>query len=335
MKTPKPRKLPSGNWNIEIQIDGKRKSITAATKKECENKAALVKAEHKNGIKVEMAKNVTLSKVIDKYIESRSNVLSPSTIKGYRSIQSGRFQSVMNKKITDIRNWQSIVNIESQLVSAKTLKNAWGFVHAVLIENNADPGSIALPQIVHEEKPFLDPDQITAFVDAAQGDYYEGAFLLALHSLRRSEIFGLKRKNITDDKIIVHGASVQGIGGRFVDKPTNKSTTSRREIPVLIPRLLELLPEDPEVRVVAKSPNDIIRHLKTICRDNNLPDINLHGLRHSFASLCYHLGISEEMTMQFGGWSDPAVMRKIYTHLAKKDKEEAARKLKDFFKKSE
>lgn len=335
MKTPKPRKLPSGNWNIEIQIGGKRKSITAATRKECLNKAALLKAEYANGIVTASVPAITLNKAINNYIDSRSNVLSPSTINGYRVIQRTRFSSVMERKISEIRNWQTLVNNESRLVSAKTLKNAWGFIHSVLKENRVDPGPVSLPQVISEEQPFLDPDQITVFLNAAEGDFYERTFLFALHGLRRSEVFGLRRKDIYDDVIHLNGAVVRGPEGRFVEKATNKNTTSRRNVPVLIPRLLDLLPDDPEKPVVSKSPQGITNHLVAICQNNGLPVVGLHGLRHSFASLCYHLGLSEEMTMKLGGWSDPAVMRRIYTHLAKKDKEAAAAKLKDFFKKSE
>ncbi|MGI6042148.1 MAG: site-specific integrase [Candidatus Alectryocaccobium sp.] len=335
MIIPKPRKLPSGQWNIELQIDGKRRSITAATKKECFNAASLIKAEYLNGIRSTSPTTITLRKAIDNYISMRSNVLSPSTIKGYRAIQACRFSTVMDKRISEIRNWQALVNNEAALCSAKTLKNAWGFIRSVLKESDADPGVITLPQIIPKEQPFLDPDQIRFFLDAIRGDYYEVAFLLALHSLRRSEIFGLKRKDITDKVIKVHGSTVQGTGGRFVDKPTNKNSSSRRNVPILIPRLLELLPENPDTYVVPRSPNDIIKHLRSVCSQNNLPSVGLHGLRHSFASLCYHLGLSEKMTMRFGGWSDPGVMRRIYTHLANTDINEAYRTLQSFFNDSE
>ena len=334
MKIPKARKLPSGKWNIELQLAGQRRSVTAATKKECEKKAELIKAEHRNGIQSESVANITLDKAIDNYILFRSNVLSPSTVNGYRTIQRTRFRTVMDKKLADIKNWQALVNAESRIVSPKTVKNAWGFIHSVLKENHANPGSVSLPQIVSEEQPFLDPDQVSVFIRAINGDYFENTFLLALHGLRRSEIFGLKRKDISNDIIHIAGSVVRGPNGRFVDKPTNKNITSRRDIPVMIPRLLSLLPDlsDPDAYIVGKSPQSITNHLESICESNSLPVVGLHGLRHSFASVCYHLGLSEAVTMKLGGWSDPGVMRRIYIHLAKKDKEAAATKLQDFFK---
>lgn len=66
-------------------------------------------------------------------------------------------------------------------------------------------------------------------------------------------------------------------------------------------------------------------------RANSLPEVGVQGLRHSFASLAYHLKLSEQETMQLGGWSDYKTMRKIYTHLAKVDRLKAENKITSFF----
>lgn len=82
MKLPKPKQLKSGNWRIQLQIDGERYSCTGATKKEAQEKAKQIFAE------VEMEKRVplTVGKAMDKYIEEKTGVLSPSTIRGYTSL---------------------------------------------------------------------------------------------------------------------------------------------------------------------------------------------------------------------------------------------------------
>ncbi len=67
-------------------------------------------------------------------------------------------------------------------------------------------------------------------------------------------------------------------------------------------------------------------------KDAEIPALlALHGLRCSFASLCYHAGLTERETMKLGSWSDPGVMRKIYTHISEADSKKANEKLKDFF----
>ncbi|MCF0174062.1 MAG: hypothetical protein HUJ95_01860, partial [Bacteroidales bacterium] len=66
----------------------------------------------------------TLSEAIDEYIETRSNILSPATIRGYRIIQRARFTEYMPKPVNAPVDWQRAVNDEVKLCSPKTLKNA-------------------------------------------------------------------------------------------------------------------------------------------------------------------------------------------------------------------
>jgi integrase len=77
--------------------------------------------------------------------------------------------------------------------------------------------------------------------------------------------------------------------------------------------------------------NSVNKRINTVCRSAGLPEVGMHGLRHSFASLAYHVGVGELETMRLGGWSDPNTMRRIYRHLSEKDKDAAAQKIAAFF----
>lgn len=57
----------------------------------------------------------------------------------------------------------------------------------------------------------------------------------------------------------------------------------------------------------------------------------MHGLRHSFASLAYHMGIPEMMAADIGGWKDLGTMHKIYTHLAERDIAKRSKEFTDYF----
>lgn len=67
MIVPEPRKLPSGNWHIQLRLNGKDVYITAPTSKECKDKATLIKAEHKAGKRanIQDLSNITLRQAID------------------------------------------------------------------------------------------------------------------------------------------------------------------------------------------------------------------------------------------------------------------------------
>ena len=72
-------------------------------------------------------------------------------------------------------------------------------------------------------------------------------------------------------------------------------------------------------------------HINQVCRENGLPEVGVHGLRHSFASLAYHLKMPEKITMEIGGWANLGTMRNIYTHIAQRDREKYSSSFLDFF----
>lgn len=72
--------------------------------------------------------------------------------------------------------------------------------------------------------------------------------------------------------------------------------------------------------VVTMSASWMLKGINSICEKYHLPLVGVHGLRHSFASLAYHLGMPEKIAMEIGGWSDDQTMRKIYTHISELDR---------------
>ena len=326
MKTPKAKKLPSGSWNCSVMVGGKRYSFTRDTKKEAEQAAAMFKMRPDQKIT-----RLTLREGIDQYIESRSNVLSPSTIKGYRDIQRQRFQTVMDCHLSQRVDWQAVINLEAKKISPKTLKNSYALIAAVYRENGIILDRVQFPQAPKEERPFLDPDQIKVFVKAIEGDQYELAYLLCLHGLRRSEMLALRKDQVKGGVIHVRGALVKGVDG-FTYKDTNKNASSTRDVPIMTDRVPFLVAQSFDGLLCPYSASGMSTHLRTICKHNDLPRLSLHCLRHSFVSLCYYRGISELACMSLGGYSDFATMRRIYTHLSKQEAQAAADNLKEFFR---
>lgn len=347
MKVPKARKLPSGSWFVRVMVDGQSYNITRPTEKEAVAAAVAVKAGMLKA-KATPRSALTLTKAIDDYLESKSNILSPSTIKGYKVIQRNRFQSLMHTKVSDIdrARFQKAVNEEAKQVSketkkklsAKTIKNSALFIQTILSEYAGERVPVSLPQVVGKELPWLSPDQIKTFIQAIHGSPYEIPALLALSSLRQSEIAAVQYKDIDLEKneIRVSGAVVQGDSG-IVRKEENKTASSRRTIRFIIPQLREAIeakPHQPDDFVYPQYSNVLRLNINRICEANGLPHVGIHGLRRSFASLCYHLGIPEAITMEMGGWEELATMRKIYTKIAEADKLAQAAKFANFFSES-
>lgn len=345
MKVPKPRKLKSGMWYIQLRLGGENIMVHGTTEKKCIKEAQLVKAEYLAGkrkpVIPEEKKLPTLSQAIDSYISKRDGILSPATITGYRVIQRNRFKDLMGKSMSDISNaeWVKAFNKEAKIVSAKTLKNTWGFIQTVIKEEaEQQPPKVKMPQVVPFDKKFLEPDQIMAFIRAAKGSKAEIPALLALSSLRKSEILALRWENIDLDKRIirVRGSAVQDEHHRLVQKKENKNSTSNRNVPIMMDELYDALCAAPEKSgyVVTCAQNTIYRQINKICEENGLPKVGVHGLRHSFASLAYHLGVPERITMEIGGWANNQTMHKIYIHIARQDVSKYAEEFKGFFSKT-
>ena len=336
MKVPKPEKLPSGSYRIRLRLGGESISITKPTEREAIRAAEKIKADYRNDIKTRPTGGaVKLFAAIDAYIADRENVLSPSTIRGYRTIQRTRFQSVMNKPLGKI-DWQSVINAESRIASPKTINNAFMLIKSVYTENGLDVPLARLPALQPKEKPFLSPEDIQTFIAAAHGSPHEIGILLGLHGLRRSEIYGLEWEDIdlAANTIHIHQTAVMNEEQTVVKRANTKNASSTRTIPLMIPALREALEAVPDKTgaVVHAGINTIGEAVNRICKAEGLPLVGLHGLRHSFASLCYSLDINEMQCMRLGGWADYQTMRKIYTHLAASDNKKTDDKLVDFLK---
>lgn len=314
---PPPSVTPSGKYRGRVMVRGSRVWITEDTEAAYYVRAKAVKA---GMLKEAVGPKDTLQELIRRFIDDNEAVLSPSTVPAYRSYARNAFQAYMGMRAASIP-WQRAVSDEAGRVAAKTLENEWRLVTAALRYAKIQPPDVNLPRGVKHERAFLDFEQIEVFIGAIRGDPCELAYLLALHSLRLSEILALRE--ITD-VIRVRGAMVRGEAG-YVVKELNKTDLSRRDVPVMIPRVRELpLP-------VVQRDTTLNRHLARICEGAGLPVVTLHGLRHSFASLAYHLRWTEKTTMRLGGWSTPDVVHEIYTHLAHQDVDEDVEKMRAFY----
>lgn len=95
------RKLPSGSWRARLFLgedeNGKKhyKSFTVATKREAE-RLALNYAEERA-----TPDRITFKDALARYIESKSNVLSPSTLRGYRQMEK-YYDSIKDMDVSEI-----------------------------------------------------------------------------------------------------------------------------------------------------------------------------------------------------------------------------------------
>lgn len=328
VKIPVPRHR-GNRWSADVVVDGDRVHVSAESEEDYYAKARALKT----GL-IEIKKSspkVALGQVIDKFIRDNDSVLSPSTLNSYASYRKTRFTKYMDLDIVNI-SWQKMVNDEAKIVSPKTVHNAWRLVTAALRHSNYPVPEVNLPKKAKSERAWLDYQQIEVFLNALHGKPYELGALLALHGLRRSELLHIFSDDIDLEKNVIHvrGASVIGTGNKLVDKDTNKNDTSSRTVHIVIPRLKEVM-KGKTGRLVTTNPTTLYGSINGLCRKCGLPEVGVHGLRHSYISLCFHLGWNIQTVMLEGGYSNTQTVNEIYRHLAAQDANDDVKKMQNYF----
>lgn len=336
MKEPKPQRLKSGNYRVRLRLGDEDISITRATPEDCRAAALEIKTEYRLGKRItasKEARELTLKEAQDNYIAKNKAVLSPSTLRAYKIYAKTRFPKYQQTKLKDL-DFQQVIDDELDLKSEKTVKNAWGLLRTSLEAAGYPVPKVRLAPVPINEVNFLQPEEITPFCDALIGRSYEIPALMLLHGLRLSEMRGLTWDNIDlkNGVMTVKGALVRGPDGD-VNKKQNKNATSTRPVPIMIPRLLELLKaaDGKEGPVVVIGAGTMLDDVKRACKRAGVTEVTCHGLRHSFASLCYYLEIPERQIQEWGGWKDRATLHRIYIRLTAAGQSEAQTKFTSFF----
>ena len=210
LSRPRPVELPSGKWRCQVMVDGKRFDVIEDDPATAHAKALAVKAGLLEQEK--SPKDLTVGEAIDRYIESKDAVLSPSTIYGYKRVRTYALQDIMDIRLSDLtqETIQRAVNRMARDKSPKSVRNAHGLLSAVLSVYR--PNMVlrtTLPQRQVIEASVPDDNQITMIVQGCIGTKAELPILLAIWlGLRASEIRGLTWDCVKDGKIHICKAIV-------------------------------------------------------------------------------------------------------------------------------
>lgn len=333
--TPRPALLPSERWRCQFYVNGKRNSVTADTPEEAHAQALAKRAGllQEAGERAEQRKgNLTLSSAINLYIRSRENVLSPSTINGYREIKRNRFLGLQKKLVRDIdeQDLQEAINEDAKTVSRKTIKNALGLTLSVLAEyKEIDSRRLRLPRAKKAEHAYLDEAGMIDLFDAIRGSSVEIPILLAVWlGMRRSEILGLcwDCVDFKAKQIHVRRTYLRDKEKGYVLVENTKTTASTRVLPCpdyILTKLADYTPNRRTGRVFTMHPNTIYKLMRDICERNGIDFVGVHGLRHTNASVMLSLGIVDKVAMARGGWSTDVTMKSVYQHVFADDKKTA------------
>lgn len=340
----KPKRLPSGSYRIVVSLgkdeSGKRiyQSITNPDKYQCIREANEI-AQHYKEVSRQPAK-MTLKEGIDKYIQIKANVLSPSTVRGYEQIKKYHLQKEMDLQLCKITDTvaQEAINRESRDYSAKTVKNVYGVLSAVMTQFTGRTLKVTLPKTSSKAPEVLTSDQIGLLIKELQGHDAEILYLMAMFlGLRRSEIMAFDPERDYDRKTnIIHisHAKVMNKDNKFVEKDTTKTEKSDRylKVPKYLAERIEAKMDagEPLFKV---NPSNMARSLQRICKKAVIPELGPHDLRHQNASVMLALGTPDKYAMERGGWSTDYVMKRTYQHTISDTRAQIDQNINSYFQK--
>lgn len=258
----RPRKLPSGKWQAVADgpphPDGSRNQIKRSftTKREAERFVAQTRLDRLDA-KKHLPKGPTVGAFIDEYFQHRANSLSPTTLRGYRTIANCHILhdpiseiSLTSLSADDIRAWlsrladkpgrrgdrfshRSVRHCFRFLAGVVNVAIAWGKIDSTPLAN------VEVPVVRRDPSTtlFWTAEQVGRFMRAMASTLSDNSRLwrnvwgLALATgLRRGELAGLRWVDIDFDRNELHVAQTRLAGVPGTSPP--KSHHSNRTIPL-------------------------------------------------------------------------------------------------------
>lgn len=322
----KATKLPSGSYRCRVYIDGKCYSVTRKTKKQAEIDA--IKLQANTSYTME---NMTLDKAILSYIESKTSVLAPSTIREYNRSYRLDFDEIKDIPINNLTQpiIQRFMNTHAANKSPKTCRNIHGLLAAVLRMYRPDfVLNTRLPQKKVNDIYIPSTEEVNFIMHNCEDEDLLNAIRLAVFiPSRRSEIAALTSKDLQGNVVHIHSAMVLNTSQEWVIKGTKTNAGDRFvELPQFVADNLTK-----EGYLVPISPNIITQRFETLLAKLNINPFHFHCLRHYGCSILHYWGFPDAEIMRRGGWKSDYVMKQVYRHALINETKELSKKINDKF----
>ncbi len=294
----------------------------------------------------ETTAEIFLKQFIDDF---KKPVVKPTTLAYYRNLYNSNIVPYIGKyklkELKPILLQNLLLELAEQNLSYRTIKGVAQFlksafseaVYNELIEKNPAE-NLKIPKKSSKKaiSAFTKEEQ-KIFMDAIKGHTHEVFFTMALTTgARVGEMLGLKWDNVDMEKRVIHIRENLTVTYEKGEKckvylGTPKSTAGIRTIPISDSLYHLLIKHQKEHEALFgevegfvfktihnscyHSQSSISKALKEICRKNNLPVLNLHALRHTFATRGLEAGILPRAMEKLMGHSTWELFFNTYSHV--------------------
>jgi integrase len=354
-------------WELSVDagrdpLTGRRSRVArgfSGTKREAENALNALLTEVADGRA--SASTVTLSELIDRWLENVGPGLSPRTLGGYRRVSDKRIVPALGtKRISKLtaadldRFYRALLTgglapasiriIHAVISSALTQAQRWGWL-SVNVADNASP-----PPVRRKQWTPPTPDDVIRLIERARTSASPdiGVFLhlAAVTGARRGELAGLRWSGVdlVAGQILIDRSVVQ-VGRELIEKDTKTHQARRLSIDSGTVELLARHKTDMETRgakfscvlsdrafvftdapdgLVGWKPDRVTLAFGRLCKAEGVEGVRLHDLRHFAATRLLSSGVDVRTVSGRLGHADASTTLGVYAHFLESADQAAA-----------
>lgn len=283
---------------------------------------------------------MTVSEWVEAYLDLRRPELAPRTLEQYADLVNRYIVPALGPlplaDLSSLAVAKLVANVQANHPRTAQLVHRFlsaackrAVAYGLLAANPV--AAVAAPRHRRADPRWLDAEGVHALLSRTVGSRWHIAWSLALClGLRRGELAGLKWRDVDLDKrLLTVSQQVQLIGGRIVTGPP-KSDAGLRSLPLPASLSAELAmwrraqraPIGPECYVLSchadggpVTPGALNHALARDMQRAGLEPINLHGLRHTMATMAVAQGVHLRVLQALLGHANISITADTYSHI--------------------
>lgn len=237
-----------------------------------------------------------------------------------KDLRPDHLQSFYSQKISSGLSKRTVQLLHVTLRTALKQAVKWGLV----ARNVTD--LVQAPRPIKKAAPFYTKEQLNTFLDAVRGHRWYLIYLLLVYGgFREGEVLGIHNEDcdMVNRVINVRHTVITLKSGLVIGEPKTKTSKRAVTLPKIaydeLKKHLEQLDRNQGLIFTTStggpiSSRNLIRDFKKAISGAGLPDLNVHGLRHSHASLLLAAGVNPKMVQERLGHASIALTLSTYSH---------------------
>ena len=319
-------KNKKGYWTQQITVNGKRRVVSAKSKKDLLLKLSRLPSENKT----------PLNYVADEWLRDIEEKVTFNTMKGYNAAYKKIVTFWEDTPMEEITPQQVTSWINSYDLAQKTIRNILLVFREIYdyayvnynVQNNPTVHIRSPKGKGKKEREYPSDEDIRIVNENTDKPFGLMAYMALYTGLRRGELCALQWRDIDfREKVIKVSKSTYWTNDHVPHLKEPKTASGVREVPMMDPLadILRPLRSHPEDLVFGELHSyQIDKGFDRYRRETGL-GVTLHGLRHGFASILYKNKVDIKTAAYVLGHAQSSTTLEIYTHLMEQDKLKAVR----------